>query len=389
MKSPTRSLTNTICDAFGVEKDGEEFSTIFSQTISYLTKGISAFKFQAMLKPFCKGCGFSAKDFRLRLHESRYVSLNLKLFMFRLGRLKSVTLDIAKALTKELEVKIKDAKRMLQVWEQHSKMRKRIKTEARKIPKDRLHLLTIEGINAFFRDVVYKPLLKYIQWFVYKKLRFVVKSNNDQFEDFHNDVLAKVVQAFYMAIPIVDRTDLHVVNGLKQTVHNHVINIIKSETSQKRGRLVPIGVDAAGNPINQLMVMAENQMPTDGDSATGDLAYHEIHGGTGNNLDRFELEFSITEILSKLRQSSKKHRFLQLLMGHEDAEFTAWLQDRKIAARSEDNVAVQMKTSAHEFNRLLGEFLNVEESKLRAFLARLRTDLALPENMQRLERVRA
>lgn len=388
MKSPTRSLTKTICDAFGIEKDGEEFSIVFSQTISYLTKGINAFQYQNVLKPFCKGHPFSAKDFRLRLHESRYVSLNLKLFMFRLGRLKSVTLAVAKQIMKELEIKGKDAKRMLQVWDQHAAMRKRIKARAREIPKERLHLLTIEGINHFFSDVVYKPLLRYIQWFVYKKLRFVVDSNNDQFEDFHNDVLAKVVQAFYTALPVVDRTDLHVVNGLKQTVHNHVINIIKSETSQKRGRLVPIGTDAAGNPINRLVVMAENQMPTNGEEDSNSN-YHDVHGGTGNNLDRFELEFSITEILSKLRETSKKHRFLKLLMGHDDPEFTAWLQERKIASRSEDNVAVQMKTSAHDFNRLLGEFLNVEEHKLQAFLKRLRSDLALPEHMQKLDRVNA
>lgn len=382
-----RSLARTICATFGVEIDGEDFSVIFSQTLSYITKGITAFKYQKILKPFCKGLGFSAKDFRLHLHESRYMILNLKLFMLRIGRPKSINLPMVKELAAELEIRVADAKRMLQVWEQHPAMRKRIKTEARRIPKHRLELLTLKGVANYFGNVVHRDILKYIRFFTFKKLKFIVDSQNEEFTDYHNEVLSKVVQAFYMMMPVVEKTDLHVVNGLKQTVHNHVINIIKAETSQKKGRLVPVGVDANGKPINRLVVLAENQMAV----AEGqeDMTYDEMHGGTGNNMDRFELEFSISEILGKLRENSKKHRFLQILMGHEDLEFTLWLQARKIATRGEDNHDVQMKTSTQDFNRMLGEFLNVEERKLEAFINRLRTQLALPQNLRRTDKVNA
>lgn len=376
-----RSLAKTICKMFGVELDGVDFSVIFSQTLSYITKGITAFKYQKVLKPYCKGLSFSAKDFRLSLHESRYMILNLKLFTLRLGRHKSLTLPLIKEITENLQVRITDAKRIVQVWEQHSGFRKRIKTEARSIPQHRLELLTLEGVGQYFGNVIYNDVMRYIRFMVYKKLRFVVSSNNDEFTDYQNDVLAKVVQAFYTMIPVVDKTDLHVLNGLKQTVHNHIINIIKSETSQKRGRLIPVGVDAQGRVINKLMVESENQMAiVEGQE---DSSYDELHGGTGNNMDRFELEFSISEILGKLAVTSKKHRFLQILMGQEDAEFTAWLQVRKIATRSEDNVDVQMKTSTEDFNRMLGEFLNVEERKLAAFINSLRNQLALPKDMGR------
>lgn len=373
-----RSLAKTICKMFRVELDGVDFSVIFSQTLSYITKGISAFKYQKVLKPFCKGLDFSAKDFRLTLHESRYMILNLKLFMLRLGRHKSVTLPLVKEIAENLQVRVADAKRMIQVWEQHPAFRKRIKTEARRIPAHRLELLTLEGVAQYFGNVIYKDVMRYIRFTVYKKLTFIVDSNNEEYADYHNEVLSKVVQSFYTSIPVVDKTDLHVLNGLKTTVHNHVINIIKAETSQKKGRLVPIGVDEkTGKPINRLMVESENQMAiVEGQE---DSTYDELHGGTGNNMDRFELQFSISEILGKLSATSKKHRFLQILMGHEDAEFTAWLQERKIATRNEDNVDVQMKTSIEDFNKMLGEFLNVEERKLAAFINSLRTQLALPK----------
>lgn len=371
-----RSLAQTICRSFGVDMDGEDFSTIFSQTLSYLTKGISAFKFQNVMKPFCKGMGFSAKNFRLKLHESRYISLNLKLFLLRLSRYKSIDLSIVKALTAELELKVTDAKRMVTVWEQHSEFRKRLKAEARAIPQHRLELLTMPGIDKYFRDVVYNNLLRFIKWDVYRKLRFISDSKNEEYRDLYNDVLAKAVQAYYWMMPVAAKTDLHVRNSLNRTAHNHIVNIIKAETSQKRGRLVPIGVDVHGRPINQLVVASQNQMaPVEGQE---DSAYDEVHGGTANNLDRFELEFSISEILSKLRAHSKKHRFVQVLMGHEDAEFTAWLQERKTASRKEDNVDVQLRVSTQEFTKLIGDFLNVEEDKCNKFLAKLRKELALP-----------
>lgn len=376
------SLTKLICLTFDVEKDGEDFSLIFSQTLSYLTKGTSYSAYQNCLKPYCKGRGLSAQQFRLKLHESRYLLLHLKLYMLRLARLRTFDVKLAKQLAEEAQVKVIDAKRIVQVFHQHAAMRKRLKLAARKIPKERLHLLTLEGVNKYFSDVVYTPVVKSIDSKVWEKMRFLVGTSNADLRDFNNDVLAKALEAFYKMMPVTDRTDLHFVNGLKQTVKNHVNNMISAEKAQKRSRTETVGFDAQGKHINQMKVSSENQMtPVEGQEEGS--SYDEIHGGTGNNLDRFELEFSISEILDKLKSQSKKYRFLQILMGHEDIEFTVWLQEKKIATRNEDNVDVQMKTSTEDFNRLLGEFLNVDERKLLAFIKRLRKDLALPENMRK------
>lgn len=368
------SLAHTIVRAFGVELDSEEFLIIYSQSISYLTKGISAFQFQYIIKPYCRGTGYSAKAFRLKLHESRYLCLNLKLFLLRMARLKSVTLDVVKELATELSIKVIDAKRMLQVWKQHPIFRRRMKAEARAIPRDQTYMLTEKGLNLFFSEI-YGDVYKYIKFLAYKKLRFIAKSSNVELTDLHNDLLSKVVQAFYALVPI-EKTQAHVINYLKRVAHNHAMNIIKTETSLKRGRLVNVGLDKDNARVFSLLMVSENQMalPEDG----SDSSYDEIHGGTSNNLDKFELEFSVSEILNKLQVRSKKYRFLQILMGHEDAEFTAWLQVRKVAGKNEDNVDVQMKLSTADFNKLLSEFLNVAEAKVNSFISRLRRDLALP-----------
>lgn len=379
------SLAHMICRSFGVEVDSEDFLVLYSQSISYLTKGISAFQFQYIIKPYCKGTGYSAKTFRLKLHESRYLCLNLKLFLLRIARLKSVTISLVKELASELHIKVIDAKRMLQVWQQHPIFRKRMKAESRSIPKDQLYLLTEKGLNLFFSEV-YADVYRYIRFLTYRKLRFIAKSSNVELTDLHNDLLSKVVQAFYALVPI-EKTTAHVINYLKRVAHNHAMNIIKTETSLKRGRLVNVGTDKDNARVFSLLMVSENQMalPADGDTSS----YDEIHGGTSNNLEKFELEFSVSEILSKLQQRSKKYRFLQILMGHEDTEFTAWLQVRKIATKSEDNVDVQMKLSAADFNKLLSEFLNVTESKVNSFISKLRRDLALPTGAVRQAKVGA
>jgi hypothetical protein len=335
---------------------------------------MKAFRYQDEIKVFCKGTGMSAKQFRLKLHESRYLSLSLKLFLFRIARYRSVTLEMVKELCAELKIKVIDAKRMLQVWNQHPLFRKRMKAEAKAVHKSQTYLLTESGLNLFFNEI-YPDVYKKIKFLAYKKLRFIAKSSNVELRDLENELLSKVVQAYYMMVPIT-KTELHVINYLKRVAHNHAMNIIKAETSLKKGRLVSVGTDKEQNRVFSLLMVSENQMalPVDG----SDASYDEVHGDTSNNLEKFELEFSVSEILSRLQQTSKKYRFLKLLMGHEDSEFTTWLQARKIATRSEDNVDVQLKLTTTEFNKLLSQFLNVAEDKVNAFILKLRRDLALP-----------
>ena len=373
MSAPKKSLAGLICNSFEVELDSEEFYVLFGQTVSYITKGISAFTFQHFLKPYCKHLDMSAKAFRLKLHRTKYLSLDIKMFMTRMARVKSVTLTVVKELTKEFDLYIIDAKRIVEVWKAQSKFRARLKKVAKAVPKDESQLLTAEGLKQLFCRV-YPSVFKYIKFITHSKLRFLMKSTNQLPADFHNDLLEKVVQAFYSQVPI-DKDELHLINYLKRSAHNRAMNIIKSETSLKRGRLVNAGVDRNGMPRYELLCAAENQRALRPDGSE-QQDYTDVD--TGNDMQRFELQFSVSEILSRFHMASKKHRLMLLLMGTEDAEFTAWLKTKKVASKVEDNADVQQRVGVEEFNKLVSAFLHVSETKTNIFLLKLRKHLALP-----------
>lgn len=374
MAAPKNSLAGIICTSFQVELDSKEFYVLFGQSVSYITKGISAFAFQHLIKPYCKKDGPSAKVFRLRLHKTKYLGLDMKMFLLRLSIVKTVTLRLVKELTSEFELYVTDAKRVLHVWRTQSALRARLKSAARALPKSEAHLLTHSGLTALFTKL-YPRIFKYIKFITYKKLRFLVRSTNQTHEDFHNELLEKVVQAFYSQVPIV-KDEAYLTNYLNRAAHNHAINIIKSETTLKRGRLISAGVDRNGLPRYELLCAAENQRAVRAD-AQEHVSYTDVD--TGNDMQYFELQFSVSQILSTLEQRSKKHRMLMLFMGTEDKEFTDWLRSVKAATRAEDNVDVQSKVSVTAFNRLVSEFLHVSETKTNVFLLGLRKKLALPQ----------
>lgn len=375
MASPKRSLAGIICNTFNLELDSEEFYFLLGQTLSYITKGISAFEYQRIVKPYCKGLDTSAKRFRLTLYQRKYLCLDIKLFLLRMARVKSVNLDLVKALQAEFELYIVDAKRIYEVWRTQSVFRARLKKQVREIHKDDLHLLTFSGLAKFFQDELYAPIMRRIKSIAYKRLRFLMSSTNQTREDFHNELLEKVVQAFYGQVPVMKST-AHLINYLAQSADNHAVNIIKSETSLKRGRLVNVGLDRNGLPRFELLCVSQNQTRTKTEDGA-DIDYTDVD--TGNDMRSFELEFSVSEILNRYAGRAKKHKMMLLLMGTEDKEFTEWLRKRKLASRSEDNVDVQTNVSVADFNRLVSEFLHVSETKTNVFLLKLRKHLALPE----------
>jgi DNA-directed RNA polymerase specialized sigma24 family protein len=219
----------------------------------------------------------------------------------------------------------------------------------------------------------------------YKKLRFIAKSSNLELADLHNDLLGKVLSSFYSLVPIV-LPDAHVVNYLKRVAHNHAINMIMRETTQKRGRLVNGGLDHENNRTFTLLVESENQMRLglDGEQT----AYDDRYTGDETILN-FELKFSVSEILNRLNSRGKKYRLLTILMGHEDTEFTQWLRARSKCGSDIDNVDIQNKLSATEYNKLVSEFLHVSEDRVNVFLFGLRKDLALDSSNNALHSLAA
>lgn len=372
---PDHSLTKMIVDSFSCKTRSDEFSYIFSSTLGYLSGYCTAFEFQHCLKPYCVGLGFSAKDFRLRLHTTHYFSLSIKMFLFHIGLHRTVEPDTAKAITAYLSVAKCDSTNILDIWSRFPKLRSHVKSVVRQVPKEQRHLMDPETLDLYF-STIYASILKYVKFISYTKLRFIARTSNCELGDLQNDIMLKVSKSLHSLVPI-RIPEAHIVNYLKRCAHNCAMNIIESETTQKRGRLVNMGLDASNQRTFSLLVMSENQMLFNPENP--DATYDSLYSDDGQ-IDKFELEFSVSEILNRYRKTEKKYRFLCILMGTEDEEFTKFLFNLNECSEHEDNVDVQSRLPVKDFNKLLSRFLRIREKDANVFMLRIAKRLAIPMN---------
>jgi DNA-directed RNA polymerase specialized sigma24 family protein len=359
---PRTSLASQVCDFFKVDLDSEDFFIAFDYSLSYLTGGVTAFQFQEILKPVVKRAKLKqgAQRFRLSLIGKSYNVLNLKLYLLRFAAARSVNKDFAKDLAEELNVYVVDARRILSLWKdkRQSPIRKRLRNLVDQIP-DR-SILSVPRIQSLF-DSIYKDVFPFVKSFVGKKMYFIHKYHNVDVTDTYNDVMVKLLITFYKAMPTLKNVE-HLKSSLRKTARNHVLNMIDAETCQKRGRFID---------SHTLGILSENHLTANND----EFSYDEI-AAFDDSTDARDLALSVRQVLGSCVEK-KKVRFLLILMGNPDAEFTEWLQERKLCKKKEDNVDLQLRTTPEDFNRLLGTFLKVPERKVILFLTRVGKKLAI------------
>lgn len=364
------SLYRSLPTSLNVAADSDDHVYAYAESLLYIAGAASAFAYQRLIKKYCTAV--SAKKYRLALQGDRYTNLILKLYMLRLVVCKIRREDKAKELASQLSVSDADASVIWLLYKTNSWFRKELVASARTL-SSKTETLCQHGVQRTFNRV-FPSVHKYIKHIVYKKLRFLVKSTNTDFQDFHQDLSAKVSQAFYSLVPI-EHTDAYITNYLKRAAHNHAINIIKSETTQKRGRLINVGVDSRNAQQFSLLCVSENQMApvldADGNPLSPDAADESACA------EKFELRFSIGEILSKVQKQTKKYRFLTLLLGEEDTHFTQWLRQNKLCNTTEDNVDVQTRETPSAYTSYIARFLQVSRNKVETFFQKLRSQLAL------------
>ena len=361
------SLCSLITSKFGFEKGTDSFYEVYAHTLSYLTRGIGYSEYQERLKPFCKSQQFSAKTFRLGLHSSEYHSLVIKLYCLRLGKKARPSQEHAKAVAREYGMFMEDARWIYRFWVEQKKFRLRLKAAASGFSES--SHLNLDVLRAALNQVA-GPVLKFAKSYTYKKLRFICKSQNEDFSAMHAELMLKMVSAYYKLMPCTHEP-LHVINYLKLSIRNAGVNIISANTSLKAGRLV--NNDATGQTRDSfsLLVVSENQMRLV--AGEDPMSYEDLAGH--NPMEQVETEHTVGQLMSTVKKGGKKHRFLTILMGIDDPEFTAWLHHRNYCTDKETNSDLQVRIDPTRFNILLGRFLNVDSAKVESFIGKLRSSL--------------
>lgn len=178
-----------------------------------------------------------------------------------------------------------------------------------------------------------KPFVLWLNKFARVKFMFLHNHGMSQ-EDVKAELLSASVNALYKQYPRFI-SGLHMTNVAKQAAHNHGMNIIHTHTCKSRSHFTP-NIGASGNaPSNLLNTVSWEQLVENG-VADSELAQVDL----GRNFaEACDIRLSLEQILA--RQCGRSRRFMLLLLGYHDDEFSKWLGEPNETWFAEENKRMQ------------------------------------------------
>lgn len=367
-----KPISRVICAELGLVLDSEAFALVLRQSALYLTNAITAFEFQHSIKDFTfhrtlRPDKPSAKVFRLHLIKHAFYNLHLKLYLLRISRERSVSLETFKVFAEDYGISPVDGRRLSVMWDVDPSFRRLLRERGKIIPKDsaQWHVLTHEQVF----EMMYAKLRKYVSFGVRTKLKFVSEHHNVDPRDLVSDVMA-LLWARYCRIAPVDKDPLYLINTMKSAATNAINNMCDEYTTQKNGRIIRTSGEGASSKF-LLLVRSTNQ-------STEDEVKETEEQGT-NPFVSLEMSMSIQSVLNK-ELDRDRIRLLSILLGKSDKQFTQHLQGLGVAHAHEDNVDVQDRLTATKFNHYLAAYFEYTQDTLVSFLRTVGNQL-VPEKI--------
>lgn len=339
------------------------YDSVFDACVLYCVKHYTAFEFQNKMKSLLDiaGIGQSCKQFRYDLSENSYFMLNLKMFIFEYSsKLLSPKKD--RARVKECIVKYKIEKSdfifFMRFYDNriNRRMVKAVFRDYKKQPfpsPDEIR----DNFSAMYEDV-----LRYCKSITFKKLTFIVNSNNMTHQDMHYELMYKALKTYYALLP-TNKDGLYILNYVKRAVHNHAMNIIQRFKFVKRDRLQ--GIKQNGEYVFNLQTVSENQIVVDSTNEDFDTACVVNGVDNDNHYEKHNVERSIKKIIRMY--TNKKRKLLELIIGEYDEEFTQFLRRTKKVHRGNDNVSLYY-SNIEEYKTQACNYLNIQRDTCDRFL---------------------
>lgn len=140
----------------------------------------------------------------------------------------------------------------------------------------------------------------YLSRFIHKKLRFIIQSYGDSFDNIKSHLKEKALYHIYRTYPYFD-TKLHMLNVAKRAAHNAGIDYIRHKTSQKNNRLV---FDGEGYMALNVDIDSLHHLPTEDPGRIN------------------------APCLTNFKFSKRAALYLSLMQGEFDSEFSEYLGTR-------------------------------------------------------------
>lgn len=346
-------------------KSHKFYESAYNISMLYCVRYYDAFEFQSHMKTLLTKNSIreSSKMFRCALVDDSYFILNLKLFVAEYC-IKGYDhkVDRSEILESIAKYNIDRADFVLLLRMLSNKSNERIIKRQFKTYTLESLVTPLEAKNEF--GAMYDTVMGYCRNITFRKLTFIVNSNNMTPQDMHLELMYKAVKTYYSMLP-THKEPLHIINYVKRAVHNHAMNIIKKYKFAKRDRLQST-IGSNGEYSFSMITVSENQMriANDDDNDIGSLC--ALSGSCIEvGYDLYDIESTIKKILKIYK--NKPRRLLQLIIGDYDADFTNFLKKKRKVTKNTDNTALY-NTNIEEYKDLACNYLNIKRTTCDRFL---------------------
>jgi hypothetical protein len=344
---------------------------LVKMTVLYLMRAVTSQEYSELVRDRAKWSGAQMSEFRTNLKDSGYIQRDLKFYIYE--AVVDGTFTWSSRIHKEDRVLVQ---RLIRGEDEYCKALIKQCRAFRKLNYVPRNILVFnKKCEALVED-----LDLYCKKFVLKKLRFVVQQNAMRIQDMVNELMCDGIYAIYRAYPeILDGQ--HMLNIAKQAVHNRGENIIQEATTQSRSRLIKnsdgtfsarlVAIDS--NQLGQDMTLSATAGPISSGmmvctSLMADLEGNCAKDESAANVDaKRDLRQKVDQLLADVK-SPKARKFIELLMGVHDQEFSAKL--------GQENDELCDSLPRHDYAELVRQHLGVSVSKARSFVRGLRSELS-------------
>lgn len=332
MSLDSRSLSSLFLKTFGVEYDSDANRNLFDVVVEHFVLNTNITDFHRKLEGLVsfKDLEISASQFRISLSESGQVILNMRYYAAYLAMYRGLDSMVAEDNYRRFDLCRCDAVRIFQSV-------KRLRTMITNKIKSKGH--TVKDFSPAAFDAVrlgfdkhYKELSKHIRIKTSKKLRFIFQFNNMDRRDFHAELLICALRAYYKLHPC-NRSDEYVLNYMRSTVNNRVVNIIEHYTTEKRQNLFSHG--EGEDRSYRLNVVAESQLAVTYNSDGEEMPIENLYDDSVLTKTLNEFDYSVDRWLDKIGTRTRKGSILAIFVGRDVNEFTSWLRKKRLL-RSKD-----------------------------------------------------
>lgn len=344
-------------------------ASVVKMTLLYLMRAVTSQDFSEHVREVTKWSGAKMVEFRNNLKFAGYLQRELKFYVY--AAVVDTTYGMTSVILKE------DRQFVDKVIASDDNLSRALKAQCKAYYKLG-YMPRVLGVFSMKCDRLVEDLDLYCKKFVIKCLDFVVKQNAMTVQDMVNELMSYGIYAIFRAYPEV-KNDLHMLNIAKQAAHNRGENIIKEAGAQSRARLTR---NDDGTFSARVISLHSKSLSTDYSSALGPVTNGMLVcssmmvglDGTSVENERADDVNRLRDLKAAVRQideecsSAKAKKFLELLMGVYDPEFSKYL--------AQDNDEVFDTITRQEYAEKVRTYLGVSVEKARTFVRGLRVELA-------------